>query len=51
MLTEEVAAGKVAVQGAKPPDENRYKVDLLQNAVKRALLTAVGHRYTSRGQD
>ncbi len=34
------AAGKAAVQGAKPLSENAYKVRLAQTAVKRALLLA-----------
>ena len=45
VVTEQVAAAKVAVQGAKPPNENRYKLALLQSAVKRALLAAAGKRW------
>jgi xanthine dehydrogenase YagS FAD-binding subunit len=36
------AAGKAAAQGAKPLAQNGYKVQLIEVAVKRALLTAVG---------
>jgi xanthine dehydrogenase YagS FAD-binding subunit len=35
------AAGKAAVQGAKPLSQNAYKVTLAKVAVKRALLDAV----------
>lgn len=36
------AAGKIAVQGAKPLSRNRYKIQLTRVAVRRALLTAAG---------
>jgi xanthine dehydrogenase YagS FAD-binding subunit len=36
------AAGKAAVEGAKPLSQNAYKVQLAQVAVKRALLQAAG---------
>ena len=39
------AAGKSAAEGAKPLSMNAYKVPLVQTAVKRALLDAVGNRY------
>lgn len=39
------AAGKAAADGAKPLSENGYKVTLVQVAVKRALLAAVGNCY------
>jgi xanthine dehydrogenase YagS FAD-binding subunit len=41
-VTEETAAaaGKAAAQGAKPLSQNAYKVQLVEIAVKRALLTA-----------
>lgn len=46
-ITEEVAeqAGKLATEGARPLAQNAYKVKLLEVAVKRALLAAVGNRY------
>lgn len=46
-LTEEsaAAAGKAALEGAKPLGKNEYKVTLGQVAVKRALLAAVGNEY------
>jgi len=34
------AAGKAAVQGAKPLSQNAYKVTLAKVAVKRALMEA-----------
>jgi xanthine dehydrogenase YagS FAD-binding subunit len=37
-------AGKAAAQGAKPLSQNGYKVKLVEVAVKRALLTAAGHK-------
>jgi xanthine dehydrogenase YagS FAD-binding subunit len=36
---------KAAAEGAKPLSMNGYKVALVQTAVKRALLDAVGNRY------
>ncbi|GAC1468398.1 MAG: xanthine dehydrogenase family protein subunit M [Isosphaeraceae bacterium] len=39
------AAGKAAVEGAKPLSMNGYKVTLTKTVVKRALLAAVGNRY------
>jgi xanthine dehydrogenase YagS FAD-binding subunit len=36
------AAGEAAVEGARPLSQNAYKVQLLQVAVKRAILTAAG---------
>lgn len=43
-ITEETAeaAGKAAVEGAKPLSHNTYKVQLASVAVKRALLAAAG---------
>jgi xanthine dehydrogenase YagS FAD-binding subunit len=38
------AAGKAAAQGAKPLSQNAYKVQLVEVAVKRALLTAAGQK-------
>jgi xanthine dehydrogenase YagS FAD-binding subunit len=38
------AAGKAAVEGAKPLAKNGYKVALLEVAVKRALLLAAGKK-------
>lgn len=38
------AAGKAAGQGAKPLSQNAYKVQLVEVAVKRALLTAAGQK-------
>jgi xanthine dehydrogenase YagS FAD-binding subunit len=38
------AAGKAAAQGAKPLAQNGYKVQLIEVAVKRALLTAAGQK-------
>lgn len=35
-------AGKLAVQGAKPLSQNRYKIQLARVAVRRALLAAIG---------
>jgi xanthine dehydrogenase YagS FAD-binding subunit len=45
-ITEETAAeaGKAATKGAKPLAENGYKLKLVEVAVKRALLTAAGHK-------
>ena len=43
------AAGKAAVEDAKPLSMNGYKVDLTRNVVKRALLAAVGNRYWEEG--
>jgi xanthine dehydrogenase YagS FAD-binding subunit len=36
------AAGKAATEGAKPLSQTGYKVQLIEVAVKRALLTAAG---------
>jgi xanthine dehydrogenase YagS FAD-binding subunit len=36
------AAGKVAVEGAKPLSQNAYKLKLIEVAVKRAILLAAG---------
>ena len=36
------AAGRAAVEGAKPLSQNGYKVRLVEVAVKRALLIAAG---------
>ena len=36
------AAGRAAVEGAKPLSQNGYKVRLVEVAVKRALMTAAG---------
>jgi xanthine dehydrogenase YagS FAD-binding subunit len=43
-VTEETAAaaGKAAAEGANPLSQNGYKLRLIEVAVKRALLTAVG---------
>jgi xanthine dehydrogenase YagS FAD-binding subunit len=38
------AAGKAAADGAKPLAQNGYKTKLIEVAVKRAILTAVGHK-------
>ncbi len=38
------AAGEAAAQGAMPLSQNAYKVKLVAVAVKRALLTAAGHK-------
>jgi xanthine dehydrogenase YagS FAD-binding subunit len=38
------AAGEAAAKGAKPLSQNAYKVKLAAVAVKRALLTAAGHK-------
>ena len=38
------AAGEAATEGAKPLAQNEYKVRLAAVAVKRALLTAAGHK-------
>jgi xanthine dehydrogenase YagS FAD-binding subunit len=38
------AAGRAAVEGARPLSQNAYKVQLLEVAVKRALLLAAGQR-------
>ncbi|HEY7313754.1 MAG TPA: FAD binding domain-containing protein [Gemmataceae bacterium] len=38
------AAGEAAAEGAKPLAQNAYKVKLVAVAVKRALLTAAGHK-------
>ncbi len=38
------AAGKAAAEGAKPLSQNEYKVKLVEVAVKRAILTAAGHK-------
>jgi xanthine dehydrogenase YagS FAD-binding subunit len=38
------AAGEAAGEGAKPLAQNAYKVKLVAVAVKRALLTAAGHK-------
>jgi xanthine dehydrogenase YagS FAD-binding subunit len=45
-ITQETAAaaGKAAAQGAKPLAQNAYKVQLVEVAVKRALLTAAGQK-------
>jgi xanthine dehydrogenase YagS FAD-binding subunit len=45
-VTEETAtaAGEAAAEGAKPLSQNAYKVKLVAVAVKRALLTAAGHK-------
>jgi xanthine dehydrogenase YagS FAD-binding subunit len=45
-ITEETAAaaGKGAIEGAKPLSQNAYKVKLIEVAVKRALLIAAGHK-------
>ncbi|HLJ92242.1 MAG TPA: xanthine dehydrogenase family protein subunit M [Gemmataceae bacterium] len=45
-LTEQsaAAAGKAAAEGAKPLAQNGYKTKLIEVAVKRALLTAAGHK-------
>jgi len=39
------AAGKAAAEGAKPLGQNGYKVRLVEVAVKRAVLAAVGKKY------
>jgi xanthine dehydrogenase YagS FAD-binding subunit len=46
-VTEETAAaaGKAAAQGAKPLAQNEYKLKLIEVAVKRAILSAVGNKY------
>jgi xanthine dehydrogenase YagS FAD-binding subunit len=43
-ITDETAtaAGRAAVEGAKPLTQNSYKVRLVEVAVKRALMTAAG---------
>jgi len=38
------AAGEAAAEGALPLSQNAYKVKLVAVAVKRALLTAAGHK-------
>ena len=38
------AAGEAAAEGAKPLSQNAYKVKLMAVAVKRAVLTAAGHK-------
>jgi xanthine dehydrogenase YagS FAD-binding subunit len=38
------AAGKAATEGAKPLSQNGYKLQLIEVAVKRAVLTAAGHK-------
>jgi xanthine dehydrogenase YagS FAD-binding subunit len=38
------AAGEAATEGAMPLSQNAYKVKLVAVAVKRALLTAAGHK-------
>jgi xanthine dehydrogenase YagS FAD-binding subunit len=38
------AAGKAAAEGAKPLSQNEYKIKLVEVAVKRAVLTAAGHK-------
>jgi xanthine dehydrogenase YagS FAD-binding subunit len=38
------AAGEAAAEGSKPLSQNAYKVKLVAVAVKRALLTAAGHK-------
>ena len=45
-ITDEnaAAAGAAAAEGAKPLSQNAYKVKLVAVAVKRALLTAAGHK-------
>jgi xanthine dehydrogenase YagS FAD-binding subunit len=45
-VTEETAAaaGKAAVEGAKPLAQTGYKLKLIEVAVKRAVLTAAGHK-------
>jgi xanthine dehydrogenase YagS FAD-binding subunit len=45
-VTEETAAaaGKAAAEGAAPLSQTKYKVQLIQVAVKRAVLTAAGHK-------
>ncbi len=43
------AAGKAAIEGAKPLSKNGYKVALTNTVVKRALLTAEGKRYWEEG--
>jgi len=45
-VTEETAAeaGQAATKGAKPLSQNGYKVKLIEVAVKRAILTAAGHK-------
>lgn len=45
-VTEETAAaaGKAATNGAKPLSQNAYKLKLVEVAVKRAILTAAGHK-------
>jgi xanthine dehydrogenase YagS FAD-binding subunit len=44
-VTSASAAGKAAAQGAKATPKNEYKTHLVQIAVKRALLGAVGKEY------
>jgi xanthine dehydrogenase YagS FAD-binding subunit len=45
-VSEETAAavGKAAAEGAKPLSQSGYKVKLIEVAVKRAVLTAAGHK-------
>jgi xanthine dehydrogenase YagS FAD-binding subunit len=45
-VTEETAAaaGKAATEGTKPLSHTGYKVKLIEVAVKRAILTAAGHK-------
>jgi xanthine dehydrogenase YagS FAD-binding subunit len=45
-VSEDTAAeaGRAATEGAKPLAHNGYKVKLLEVAVKRAVLTAAGHK-------
>ena len=37
------AAGEAAAEGATPLSKNKYKVQLVKTAVKRAILVAAGH--------
>ncbi len=45
-VTEQTAteAGQAAAEGAKPLSQNAYKIKLIEVAVKRAILTAAGHK-------
>ena len=45
-ISEETAAaaGKAAAEGAKPLQQNGYKIRLIEVAVKRAILIAAGHK-------
>ena len=43
-------AGRLAVDGARPLSKNRYKVPLVENLVRRTLLSLRGQRVTVAGR-